>query len=309
MSRLAAIACGLLLGGWMLLFPLGQPASAHIVNERNLYEDVQQMAGKDDLVFLTGIQAIVYDHSVSLFKPKEKLTRKELAHWAASFFRLKPSGTAAELAQAALQQGLVASLDGNATYADANKAFFGGAAQVDKPEQELTREAYAAFLAPYVSKPINGKSLIERAGYAPGPSGTVEAVETRGADAVYVTVSGKVYPLAMHPRVLHAAADAAQWKGLALGRSWLAADAAGGGQLLLLDFAASPSQAQQAGAAAATQPSAGAAASSAAHAGHTGGEQAHAAHAGQAKRSPPVWLLLRSGLRARASRIHAGRKT
>lgn len=233
----------------MLLLLLPTVVSAHIVNEQNLYDDLQYSKATPQIVQLSGLGVIAYDHGSTLFSPQEKLTREELAHWAGAFWKLKESGAAREqVTAAALEKGLVPSLDGNATYADVNQAYFAGKLAV--PEQdaarELTKEEFAVFVFEHRNDAVEGKSLYDRGGFVAGPTGKVEKVAVREekdaagkTSKVYsLTISGTVHDLSAHPRVLQAAVDPAQWEGKTVEEAWLM-NVAGKPQLQLILFAKS----------------------------------------------------------------------
>jgi hypothetical protein len=222
---------------WMMGLLLPASAMAHIVSANNLYEDIENLSAKEDIVFLTGINVIVYEHGSALFKPQDKLTRAELAHWVGAFYKLSQSeATAAEMAQLTVDKGLMLSLQGNATYVDVNQAFFAGKAQLDRTDEELTREQYATLMATYLATPINGQTLIEAAGYLPGPVGIVEAVDRKADGTTTLTIEDQQVQLAMHPRVLHASTDSSLWNGLVIGKSWMMETDEGVRSLQLLDF-------------------------------------------------------------------------
>jgi hypothetical protein len=203
-----------------------------LLNDQNLYEDIQFVQAKDDLMRLSGIGVIANDHGVPLFRPQDMLTRMDLAYWAGSF--LQPGGheTAADsmdVAKAALAQGVVSSLQGNATYGDVNRAYFQGQAKVDHPDSELSREAFVLFMAPYLHTRINGGTLYETAGYSMGPTGTVETVtnqDTTDANGKLskkyeMKINGKSYALTAHPKVLNGPVSPSFWQGKLIKESWL----------------------------------------------------------------------------------------
>ncbi len=67
----------------MLLLPAA--VQAHIVNESNLYDDIAFSEARENIVYLSGLGVIPYEHGAPLFKPKDKLSRSDLAYWAGSF--------------------------------------------------------------------------------------------------------------------------------------------------------------------------------------------------------------------------------
>ncbi|MBU8713355.1 hypothetical protein KM924_12670 [Brevibacillus parabrevis] len=215
----------------MLVWLLPSLVSAHIVNEQNLYDDLQYSKATSQIVYLSGLGVIPYDHHGStLFSPQEKLTREELAYWAGTFGKLQESGAArTEVTAAALAKGLVPSLDGNATYADVNQAYFAGKLAVQDAGRELTREQFALFVFEHRKDEAEGKSLYDRGGFLAGPTGKVDKVSVReekdaegkAAKVYSLTVSGASYDVSAHPRVLQAAVDPAEWEGRAIQEAWL----------------------------------------------------------------------------------------
>jgi hypothetical protein len=215
----------------MLVIQQAAGVSAHMAVEDRFYEDVEFSKAKELIVLLRGLNVISADHYVSLYMPQEKLTRADLAFWIANFRKLAESGAKPEQwRQAAREQGLVSSLDGNATYRDADQAYFDGKAPLpDRPDGELTREQFAVYMGQFLIQAINGKTLYESAGLTAGPRGVIDKV-TKRTDASLnedspqfdVVVTGKPYPLSMHPIMLHGSVDLGVWPGMAIGASWLA---------------------------------------------------------------------------------------
>jgi hypothetical protein len=205
--------------------------SAHMAVEDRFYEDVEFSKAKEQIVLLRGLNVISADHYVSLYMPQEKLTRADLAFWSANFRKLADSGAKPEQwQQAAKERGLVRSLEGNATYRDANQAYFDGEAVLpDNPDGELTREQFAVYMGQFLTKAVDGKTLYESAGVTPGPKGIIDKV-TKRAEAPTnedspqfdVVVAGKPYALSLHPVMLHGSVDLGVWPGMTIGASWLA---------------------------------------------------------------------------------------
>jgi len=216
------------------------PVSAHVVNPENVYEDIGLSAAKDDIALLTGLNVIVYDHAETMYRPQDPLTRTELAQWAAVFQGLAAQDAEQKAAaQSALEHHLVASLDGNATYGDVNQAFFAGKAVL--PENaaagdELTREQYAAWMGSLLHEPYHEQgNLLERSGYAEGPSGEVEVMKSdEGHHGFLLMIDGETYALSEHPRVLNAPSDPSLWSGRQLQSSWLTGGTAEGEKRLQL---------------------------------------------------------------------------
>ncbi|WP_207952933.1 hypothetical protein [Paenibacillus agricola] len=245
----------------MLGLLLPSVASAHVVNEQTIYEDIQFSAAKEPIVSLSAIGVIPYEHGASLFKPNDPLSRKDLAYWAGSFQQLPAaSPTASDIAKAAENAGLVSSLQGNATYREVSQAFFGGQAKVatGQLDSELTREAFVLFMTANLDQQVGGnaaghtngtnnthdKTLYEMAGFTPGPAGKIEEIsqqETKDAEGkvtkTYILqIGGKDWSLSDHPKIANAAVDPALWKNKELVRSWTQKVGSNEGVMQLLIF-------------------------------------------------------------------------
>lgn len=228
----------------MLMILLPSAASAHVVNDQTIYEDIQYSAVKEQIVILSGLGVIPYEHGASLFKPNDKLTRKELALWAGTFLQIKPANTPAdEVIKAALDKGIVTSVQGNATYKEVDQAFFQGQAKVGRPDAELTREDLVVMMKPYLEQKVNGHTLYKMVGFTPGPSGKVEDVTTKDMKdkdgktikAFILHIDGKSFVLGAHPKIIQASVDPTAWKGKNVISSWLTKED-GTEQLQLVTF-------------------------------------------------------------------------
>lgn len=218
---------------------------AHVVNEQSLYEDIRDSSAKESIVYLSGLGVIVAEHGAPLFKPREKLTRAELAYWAGSFNKVKvDSASPQRIAQAALEQGIVSKLEGNATYEDVSQAFLGGQVTDPKLRSELTREEFAMFISDHWLTLVKGRTLFEAAGVMAGPTGVVESVtvsekkDDAGSNirSYAVQINGRSYTLSPHPKVVHASTDPTEWKGKIVKESWLMTIAGSPSQLQLMTF-------------------------------------------------------------------------
>ncbi|TBL77298.1 hypothetical protein [Paenibacillus thalictri] len=233
---------------WLLALLLMLPTvvSAHIANEQSLYDDIAYSDARDPIVLLSGLGVIPYTHGAALFKPKDVLSRSDLAYWAGSFTGAAGEQTDAQaIRKAALAKGLLSSLDGDATAEDINQAYFQGKASIQLPAGPITREAFAQLMGKWVSSPVNGKSLADAAGFIAGPAGTLEKVATKEvkdgsgktSTVTVLSIGGTSLELNAHPKVLHAAADAAVWEGKKVEASWLGPEQNGVRQIQLLVFA------------------------------------------------------------------------
>lgn len=203
---------------------------AHVNNEETLYDDIEFSQAKEQIVYLRGINAIPSEEGAKLFRPQELLTKADLAFWTASFHGLAGEDAIIEdLQKAAVENGLIGSLESNATYADVNQAYFDGKASVDQPESELTREEFALFMGPYLKdEKVDGKTLFDRAGIEEGPVGVIEKAtmteegEGEQKTKVYtLTIGGKDYQVSGHPKMMYGPTDLTQWEGKKIRDSWL----------------------------------------------------------------------------------------
>jgi hypothetical protein len=239
----------------VLILLLPTAALGHVVNEQTIYEDIELSTVKEQIVLLSGLGVIPYEHGTALFKPQEKLKRMELAYWAGAFKRLPSSSsadiaanTAIDIASAALSEGIISSLQGNATYNDVNQAFFQGQAKpvdtVGQLDGELSREAFVQYMTPFLNQKVNGKNLYEMAGFINGPTGIIEEVtqqEMAGIDgkstkAYILQIIGKKFALGAHPKIVYAPVDPGEWTGRNIVSSWKLQAAGAEGELQLIIF-------------------------------------------------------------------------
>jgi hypothetical protein len=213
---------------------LSSPVSAHVYNEKTLYDDIEFSEAKEEIVYLRGLDVIASEKGARLFKPQEKLTKEELAFWVASFKGLGGAGhghgeaSPNDLQQKAVEKGLINSLEGNATYADVNQTYFGGKAQVEKLDSELTKEEFALFMGKFLHEKVGGETLESMAGAEEGPVGVVEKVTVeeigegeKKKKAYTLTISGKEYKVSGHPKMLYGPVDLTQWEGKKIRHSLL----------------------------------------------------------------------------------------
>src|SRR5690349_17935346 len=137
--------------------------SAHVQNERSLYEDIQFSPAQKEIVYLRGISAIsAPETGAQLFRPDAKLTRAELAYWA-GLFKLpqeeRETAVPADIRKAAVDKGIVSSLQGDGTYRDVSQAYFDGALNLKRPDETMTHEQFVVFLAGYLTQNPDGPSL------------------------------------------------------------------------------------------------------------------------------------------------------
>lgn len=202
---------------------------AHVINEISIYEDIQLLKVKDEIIFLRGINVISEETGANLFRPQEKLKKVDLAYWAGNFKEVGTEGSNKNvIVKEAFAKGLVSSLEGNTTYSEVNHAYFDGKAILEQPDRELTREEFVIFMGQYLKKEINGNTLMKISGHTSGPVGIIEQVtsETVGEDKnkynVYTfTINGLDFKLSSHVKVLYGPIDLNLWKGKKIIESWI----------------------------------------------------------------------------------------
>jgi hypothetical protein len=196
---------------------------AHVTNEKSLYDDIQYSKAIEQIVYLSGLNVIPYESGAALYKPTSLLSKKDLAFWAASFAGIGTANAKREdLEQEAVKKGMVHNLDGNATYADVNQAYFNGKAPVQHPDQTLTREDFALFMGQFFNQKVDGKTLYEMAHFEQGPTGVIEKVASNQMrdgksgqieNQFILTIQGKDYQVADHPKVMYGPTDLSGWNG------------------------------------------------------------------------------------------------
>jgi hypothetical protein len=195
---------------------------AHVTNEKTLYDDIQYSKAIEQIVYLNGLNVIPFESGAALYKPTERLSKKDLAFWAASFAGIGAANAKREdLEQEAVKKGIVGNLEGNATYADVNQAYFKGKAPVQHPDQTLTREDFALFMGQFFNQKVDGKTLYERAHSEHGPTGVIEKVTSTPLrkeggqieNQFMFTIKGKDYQVAEHPKVMYGPTDLSGWNG------------------------------------------------------------------------------------------------
>lgn len=198
-------------------------AEAHIKNEASQFPDIEYSDARFDIVMLVGAGVIP---ETPVFEPDKWLSRRELATWVALARGLKPGGETPDtddLAQAAIDAGLVGSLEGDATFSELNDAFLGGEAEVADAEATPTKAEAAGFIAAHLDTEA-GLALLERRNLSHGDTGTVGRVETQKGHhgSVYLmTVGDTTQPMAEHGRVANGPTDLLQWEGRTVRRSFV----------------------------------------------------------------------------------------
>jgi hypothetical protein len=198
---------------------------AHIKNESSQFPDIEFSDSQFEIVLLVGAGILP---ETPVFEPDLSLSRVELAAWATLAAGLAEGGETPDirsLSNTALKQGLIDSLDGDATYIDINNLLFQGQLIPEMPEAVPTKGEAAQFIAMNLTIGVDGKTLLDKKGMRVGPVGEVTAIESRmnpdGGSSYYITVAGETYPLYSHGRVANGPTDLIQWKNRIIKRSFL----------------------------------------------------------------------------------------
>ena len=224
----------------LLCFFFTASASAHVMNENNIFSDAGVSEYANDLVVLSSLGIVSNLDGSFEYQPQKALTAQDLAAWTARYHGID-ADTSAQLAQAALERNLVSTIEGEATYQLVNEAFFQNQLDIHNPTETMTRDEFAAFVAKHVHTDIGGQTLLQMSGYSEGPTGQVEAVERvqkltetgSKANVYMLTIDGEVYEMGMHPRAIADSADPAVWIGQTISESYFGANAEG-------DYASKP---------------------------------------------------------------------
>jgi len=197
---------------------------AHILNETSQFPDIKTSEARFDIVLLVGAGVVP---ETPQFEPDKKLARTDLAAWAAQTAGLLKSADKPDikaLANAALEQGLVSSLEGDATYADLNKVFLQGKGATGSADAVPTRAQAASYLVAGLLTPVAG-SLLEKTAIVPGPTGVVTSVESKtnpdGGSSQFLAIGDTSLPVYTHAKVGNGSSSLAKWKGLTVRRSFI----------------------------------------------------------------------------------------
>ncbi len=199
-------------------------AVAHIKNEASQFPDIEFSDARFDIVLLVGAGIIP---ETPVFEPDALFTRVDLATWTALAEELGVGGETPDtdaLATAALEQGLIASIDGQATYEDINKIFFRGKLDPDRPAATLIKGEAASYIATHLTSSA-GEALLARRGVRKGPAGHAARVELQsnpdGSNTYMITIDDLSLPMYAHGRVANGPTDLVQWDGRTVRRSFI----------------------------------------------------------------------------------------
>ena len=199
-------------------------AFAHIKNEASQFPDIEFSEARFDIVVLVGAGIVP---ETPVFEPDKPLSKRELATWVALATGLANGGETPDtdaLAAAALDAGLLDTLEGAASYAELNRLFFEGRVTVTDPQATPTKAEAARFVAAQLNTDA-GLSLIEKRDLSPGVKGEVTAVDAgeghAGAHTYIITINGTTLPMDTHGRVANGPTDLVQWLGREVRRSFV----------------------------------------------------------------------------------------
>lgn len=192
---------------------------AHTMDQEMLYSDVPKTTPNlQEIMVLHSIGLLGYNGVDMALNSSENLTRKDFAGWVGAFFGLEGS-TVDELAQAALNEEYVSSLEGDITYKEINLALFHQQLELEHPNATLTKEEYINFLTANLDVDMGGHTLLQMGGFAYGPTGIIEEVKT--GENIGLVIDGETYMLSGHPRIFADSTEPESWVGQTLEKSIL----------------------------------------------------------------------------------------
>ncbi|WP_028986770.1 hypothetical protein [Thermicanus aegyptius] len=210
-----------------LVFGIYGSAFADVANELEIYKDISDSPAKVEITKLQALGIIPVIEGQENFEPTAELDRQTLGNWLAKAAGLKghtDQPTPEEYAAEAVENGLIESVNGVATYKDvvtgllkvigvkeitapAEQAVELGAIgeQWDKPVDrgmKANRQDAAILFNLFLkSKGPEGKSILDLLGVKEGPVGIVDdvieemvTVDGKNTKNFFVTINGTKYP-------------------------------------------------------------------------------------------------------------------
>jgi hypothetical protein len=196
----------------LLLITLGH---AHTDNEASLFPDISDHESRYDILMLAAMGIIPESDK---FQPDEVLPRRELAVWGMLAARqgVMTETDKAQLAELALRQNIIDSLEGDASYKDINNVLFRGKLVLEQADANPTRAEAVSFIIANLQRDIEGGSLLSKLGMQMGPQGKIDKVESKlnpdGSSTYYVTIAGITNPFYSHGKVANGPVDVGQWQ-------------------------------------------------------------------------------------------------
>ena len=198
-------------------------ALGHIKNEATQFPDIEFSDARFDIVVLVGAGIVP---ETPVFEPDKTLSNEELATWIALAEGLGRGGEnpdTAALAAAAIDQGLVDTLDGDAHIADLDRLFFAGKLSSEDGERTPTKAEAATLIAAALGTET-GEALLEKRGLTVGVAGEVVEVaieEGHHGNAYVMTIGDTKLQMDEHGRVANGPTDLLQWEGRKVRRSFV----------------------------------------------------------------------------------------
>lgn len=195
---------------------------AHTDNETSLFPDIAEHESRYDILMLAAMGIIPESNK---FLPDDVLPRRELAVWGMLAARqgVVTETDTAQLAELALRQNMIESLEGSASYDDINNVLFHGSLATVQGNTNPTRAEAVSFIVANLERDITGGALLTKLGMHRGPAGKVEKVESKmnpdGSSTFYVTIAGITNPFYSHGKVANGPVDVGQWQGREIARS------------------------------------------------------------------------------------------
>ena len=195
---------------------------AHTDNETTLFPDIAEHEARYDILMLAAMGIIPESDK---FQPENVLPRRELAVWGMLAARqgVLTETDSEQLAELALRQNIIESLEGSASYDDINNVLFHGSLAPEQGNANPSRAEAVSFIVANLEREITGGSLLSKLGMQRGPAGKVEKVESKmnpdGSSTFYVTIAGIKIPFYSHGKVANGPVDVGQWQNREIARS------------------------------------------------------------------------------------------
>ena len=195
---------------------------AHTDNETSLFPDISDHESRYDILLLAAMGIIPESEK---FQPDDVLPRRELAVWGVLAARqgVMIETDKAKLAELAVRQNIIDSLEGSASYDDINDVLFRGGLAPEQAGANPTKAEAVSFIVDNLEREIDGGSLMTKLGMRTGPVGKVEKVESKlnpdGSNTFYITIAGITNPFYSHGKVANGPVDMGQWQDREIARS------------------------------------------------------------------------------------------
>lgn len=201
--------------GILITFLVVSAGLAHTDNETSLFPDISDHEARYDILMLAAMGIIPESNQ---FQPDVVLPRRDLAIWGMLAARqgVMTETDTEQLAEIALRQNIIDSLEGSASYDDINNVLFLGSLAPDRGDANPTRAEAVSYIVANLEREIQGGSLLTKLGMQKGPTGKVDKVESKmnpdGSSTFYVTIAGISNPFYIHGKVANGPVDLVQWQ-------------------------------------------------------------------------------------------------